>query len=93
MLTERNFGVLNCLCSFRATQNQPKMPTLTLLQTPYLGADLGRNADKLRVGCECGQVLHGFDQGGGGDATLIAVVFREIPVQGLMGGNMETLSH
>lgn len=62
-------------------------------KTPYLGADLGRNTDKLRVGCECCQVLHSFDQGCGGNATLIAVVFGEIPIQGLMGENTETSPH
>ena len=41
--------------------------------------------DKLRVGGECRQVLHGGDQGGGGDATLAAVVLGEVPIQGLMG--------
>lgn len=59
-------------------------------KTPYLGADVGRNTDKLRVGCERCQVLHGLDQGRRGDATLIAVVLREVPVQGLMGDNTET---
>lgn len=59
-------------------------------KTPYLRANLGRNADKLRVGCECCQVLHSFDQGCGGNATLIAIVFREIPIQGLIEENTET---
>lgn len=71
-----------------------KDPNITFAaKTPYLGTDLGRNADKLRVGCKCRQILHSFDQGCGGNATLIAVVFGEIPVQGLMGEHMETLSH
>lgn len=85
MLTERSLGVLHYLGSFSAPKPQPK--------SPYLRADLGRNADKLRVGREGRQVLHGFDQGGGGNATLIAVVFREIPIQGLMGHNTEALPH
>lgn len=68
-----------------------KDPHITLVaKIPYLRADLGRNADKLRVGGKCCQVLHSFDQGCGGNATLIAVVFGEIPIQGLVGGNMET---
>lgn len=59
------------------------------VRIPYLGADLGRNADKLGVGGERCQVLHGFDQGGGGNSTLVAVVLREIPIQSLMGENTE----
>ena len=85
MLTERPLGVLHCLGSFSAPHHQP--------ETSYLGADLGRDADKLGVGCEGCQVLHGFDQGGGGNATLVAVVLREIPIQGLTGHNTETLPH
>lgn len=58
-----------------------KDPRVTFAaKTPYLRADLGRNADKLRVGCERCQVLHSLDQGCGGNATLIAVVFGEIPI-------------
>lgn len=63
------------------------------VKIPYLGADLGRNADKLRVGGECCQVLHGFDQGGGGNAALVAVVLGEVPIQGLVGEHKSLPGH
>lgn len=84
----RQRGVLEFL-TVHSIQGHTKLATglnvTVAVKTPYLGADLGGNADKLRVGGECRQVLHGCDQGGGGDATLVAVVLGEVPIQGLMG--------
>ena len=88
----RQRGVLEFL-TVHSIQGHTKLATglnvTVAVKTPYLGADLGGNADKLRVGGECRQVLHGCDQGGGGDATLVAVVLGEVPIQGLMGANAE----
>ena len=84
----RQRGLLEFL-TVHSIQGHTKLATglnvTVAVKTPYLGADLGGNADKLRVGGECRQVLHGGDQGGGGDATLVAVVLGEVPIQGLMG--------
>lgn len=50
----------------------------------YLTADLSRDAGKLWVGGEYGQVFHGFNQRGCGNATAVPVFLREIAIQSLV---------
>lgn len=89
VLTERGLEFLT-VCSIQGhTKLATGLSVTVAVKTPYLGADLGRDADKLRVGGECRQVLHGCNQGGGGDATLVAVVLREVPIQGLTRADTE----
>lgn len=48
--------------------------------TTHLRADLGWDARELRVGRKGTQVIHGFQQRGGGCSALGTVLFREGPI-------------
>lgn len=49
----------------------------------YLSADLCWDADKFWIWSKCCQVFHSLYQWRGSNSTLVAVLFREITIQGL----------